>query len=130
MKANGQTAETLDHTEYGRRVVVAATVEPDFASQAPLRLWPGLDLLEREQRQQYLFPGGKPGHPAGPPEQAAGSQDKVNRSMREGRSAASGLESRLKSVVKAYLGVSAAQAFVAASNSDSGLMWRKSDPPE
>ena len=45
-------------------------------------------------------------------EQAAGSQDKVNRSMREGRSAASGLESRLKSVVKAYLGVSAAQAFV------------------
>ncbi len=46
VKANGQTAETLDHTEYGRRVVVAATVEPDFASQELCKAYGTLDPLE------------------------------------------------------------------------------------
>ena len=32
VKVNGQLVEKLDQTEYGRRVVMAATVEPDFAS--------------------------------------------------------------------------------------------------
>lgn len=46
VKVNGQTAETLDHTEYGRRVVVAATVEPDFAGQELCKAYGTLDPLE------------------------------------------------------------------------------------
>lgn len=44
--------------------------------------------------------------------QASKAQDEMTRSMRQGASAASGLEGRLKSLAKAYLGVRAAQAFV------------------
>ena len=45
-------------------------------------------------------------------ERAARSQDKMNRSMRQGASAAAGLESRLLSLAKAYLGLRTAQKFV------------------
>ena len=45
-------------------------------------------------------------------EQAARSQDKMNRSMRQGVGAAAGLESRLLSLAKAYLGLRTAQKFV------------------
>lgn len=45
-------------------------------------------------------------------ERAARSQDRMNQSMRQGQSAASGLESRLLSLVKAYASVRTAQAFI------------------
>ena len=45
-KVNGQTVETLDNTEYGRRVVVAATVEPDFTSAELCKAYGTMDPLE------------------------------------------------------------------------------------
>lgn len=45
-------------------------------------------------------------------EQAAKSQDKANKKMKEGQKAASGLENRLASLIKAYVGLRTAQAFV------------------
>lgn len=33
VKENGQTVEKLDNVEFSRRMVVAATVEPDFSSK-------------------------------------------------------------------------------------------------
>lgn len=45
-------------------------------------------------------------------ERAAKSQDKVNEKMRQGRSAASGLENRLLSLAKAYVSLRAAQQFI------------------
>lgn len=45
-KVNGQWAEQLDNTEYGRRVVVAATVEPDFSSPDMCKAYGTLDPLE------------------------------------------------------------------------------------
>lgn len=44
--------------------------------------------------------------------QAAKSQDKVNNSMRQGQSAASGLERRLATLAKTYLGLRTAQQFI------------------
>lgn len=46
IKQNGQLVETLDKTEYGRRVVVAATVEPDFSHEELCRRYGTLDPLE------------------------------------------------------------------------------------
>ena len=46
VKVNGQLVEQLDQTEYGRRVVVAATVEPDFSSPELCRACGTLDPLE------------------------------------------------------------------------------------
>ena len=45
-KVNGQPAEHLDNAEYGRRVVVAATVEPDFTSAELCKAHGTLDPLE------------------------------------------------------------------------------------
>lgn len=45
-------------------------------------------------------------------ERAARSQEKMNQSMRQGQSAASGLESRLLSLAKTYASVRTAQAFI------------------
>lgn len=45
-KVNGQLAEHLDNAEYGRRVVVAATVEPDFTDAELCRAYGVLDPLE------------------------------------------------------------------------------------
>lgn len=45
-------------------------------------------------------------------DQAADRQERVNRSFQRGKSAASGLERRLLSLAKAYLGLRSAQAFV------------------
>lgn len=45
-KVNGQTVETLDQTEYGRRMVVAATVEPNFSSAELCAAYGTLDPLE------------------------------------------------------------------------------------
>lgn len=46
LKQNGQLVETLDKTEYGRRLVVAATVEPDFSHEELCRRYGTLDPLE------------------------------------------------------------------------------------
>lgn len=46
VKAGGQYADKLDNTEYGRRVVVAATVEPDFKSEAMCKAYGTMDPLE------------------------------------------------------------------------------------
>lgn len=46
IKQNGQLAELLDKTEYGRRVVAAATVEPDFSHEELCRRYGTLDPLE------------------------------------------------------------------------------------
>lgn len=46
IKQNGQLAELLDKTEYGRRVVAAATVEPDFSHEELCRHYGTLDPLE------------------------------------------------------------------------------------
>lgn len=46
VKVNGQLVEQLDSTEYGRRVVVAATVEPNFASEEMCRAYGTMDPLE------------------------------------------------------------------------------------
>ncbi len=45
-------------------------------------------------------------------ERASRSQDRMNSSMRQGRSAASGLESRLLSLARAYVSLRGAQSFV------------------
>ena len=45
-------------------------------------------------------------------ERASRSQERMNQRMRQGRSAASGLENRLLSLARAYLGLRSAQAFV------------------
>lgn len=45
-------------------------------------------------------------------ERASRSQDQMNQRMRQGSSAASGLENRLLSLARAYLGLRSAQAFV------------------
>lgn len=45
-KVNGQMVETLDQTEYGRRMVVAATLEPDFSSAELCKAYGTLDPLE------------------------------------------------------------------------------------
>lgn len=46
VKVNGQLIETLDSTEYGRRVVVAATEEPNFASEEMCKAYGTMDPLE------------------------------------------------------------------------------------
>lgn len=46
VKVNGQLQERLDAGEYGRRVVVAATVEPDFTSEEMCKAYGTLDPLE------------------------------------------------------------------------------------
>lgn len=46
VKQNGQLVELLDKTEYGRRVVAAATVEPDFSNEELCRRYGTLDPLE------------------------------------------------------------------------------------
>lgn len=46
VKVNGQLIEHLDGTEYGRRVVVAATVEPSFASEEVCKAYGTMDPLE------------------------------------------------------------------------------------
>ena len=45
VKVNGQFVEQLDSTEYGRRVVVAATVEPNFSSEEICRAYGTMDPL-------------------------------------------------------------------------------------
>ncbi len=46
VKVNGQWEEKLDAGEYGRRVVVAATVEPDFTNAELCKAYGTLDPLE------------------------------------------------------------------------------------
>lgn len=46
VKANGQWTDKLDQAEYGRRVVVAATVEPDFTSAELCKAYGVMDPLE------------------------------------------------------------------------------------
>ena len=46
VRVNGQLTEALDSTEYGRRVVVAATVEPNFASEEMWKAYGTMDPLE------------------------------------------------------------------------------------
>lgn len=45
-KVGGRKVEKLDHLEYGRRVVVAATVCPDFTSEELCRAYGTMDPLE------------------------------------------------------------------------------------
>ena len=46
VKVNGQPVEKLDNVEYSRRVVVAATVIPDFTSEELCRAYGTMDPLE------------------------------------------------------------------------------------
>ncbi|WP_295737622.1 phage tail assembly chaperone [uncultured Oscillibacter sp.] len=46
VKVDGQSVEKLDATVYGRRLVVAATVEPDFTSEALCKAYGTMDPLE------------------------------------------------------------------------------------
>lgn len=46
VKVNGQPSEKLNNLEYGRRVVVAATVSPDFTSEELCRAYGTMDPLE------------------------------------------------------------------------------------
>lgn len=46
VKINGQTAEKLDSVAYSRRLVVAATVEPDFSSEALCKAYGTMDPME------------------------------------------------------------------------------------
>lgn len=46
VKVNGQPVEKLNNLEYGRRLVVAGTVTPDFASEELCRAYGTLDPLE------------------------------------------------------------------------------------
>jgi len=46
VKVNGQPVEKLNSLEYGRRVVVAATVTPDFTSEELCRAYGTMDPLE------------------------------------------------------------------------------------
>ena len=59
VKINGQTVEKLDNADYARRIILAATVEPDFQSKEmcdaygvldPLQV-PGKMLLSGEYRK-------------------------------------------------------------------------------
>ena len=59
VKSNGQTVEKLDNADYARRIILAATVEPDFQSKEmcdaygvldPLQV-PGKMLLSGEYRK-------------------------------------------------------------------------------
>ena len=45
-KVGGKTEETLDSVEYGRRVVVAATVWPDFRQEELCKAYGTMDPLE------------------------------------------------------------------------------------
>lgn len=45
-KVGGQTMETMDKVEYGRRVVVAATVWPDFRQEELCKAYGTMDPLE------------------------------------------------------------------------------------
>lgn len=45
-KVNGQLAERLDNVAYSRRLVVAATVEPDFQSEQLCKAYGTMDPLE------------------------------------------------------------------------------------
>lgn len=45
-KVDGQTVEWMDKVEYGRRVVVAATVWPDFKSEELCKAYGTMDPLE------------------------------------------------------------------------------------
>mgnify|MGYP001100179588 CR=1 FL=1 len=45
-KVNGQPVERLDSIAYSRQLVVAATVEPDFTSEALCRAYGTMDPLE------------------------------------------------------------------------------------
>lgn len=45
-RVNGQLTEVLDSTAYGRRVVVAATVEPSFISEEMCKAYGTMDPLE------------------------------------------------------------------------------------
>ena len=45
VKANGQIVECLDNVEFSRRMVVAATVEPDFSSKEMCDAYGVLDPL-------------------------------------------------------------------------------------
>ena len=49
-KVNGQVTETLDSAEYGRRLIVAATVEPDFTSEDICKAYGTMDPLEVPSR--------------------------------------------------------------------------------
>lgn len=46
IKVNGQPVEKLDNVEYSRRVVVAATVTPDFTNEELCRAYGTMDPLE------------------------------------------------------------------------------------
>ena len=46
VKVNGQPVEKLNNVEYSRRVVVAATVTPDFTSEELCRAYGTMDPLE------------------------------------------------------------------------------------
>lgn len=46
VKVNGQLVEKLDNVEYSRRVVVAATVTPNFTSEELCRAYGTMDPLE------------------------------------------------------------------------------------
>lgn len=46
IKMNGQNVEKLDTALYGRRLVVAATVEPDFRSEELCKAYNTMDPLE------------------------------------------------------------------------------------
>lgn len=46
VKENGRFVEILDNAEYGNRVVVAATVEPDFTRQEMCAAYGTMDPLE------------------------------------------------------------------------------------
>lgn len=46
IKVNSQFVEKLDNIAYGRRLVVAATVEPDFQSEDICRAYGTMDPLE------------------------------------------------------------------------------------
>lgn len=46
VKVGGQPVEKLNSLEYGRRVVVAATVSPDFTSEELCRAYGTMDPLE------------------------------------------------------------------------------------
>lgn len=45
-KVNGQMVETTDRVEFGRRVVVAATVRPDFRQEELCKAYGTMDPLE------------------------------------------------------------------------------------
>ena len=50
MKVNGQPVEKLDSLEYGRRMVVAATESPNFASEELCKAYGAMDPLQVPSR--------------------------------------------------------------------------------